>query len=62
MTAPIRLHPDDIEAIAAAVVRQQKLQEETSLDLEYLATLPIEDRQKIHRKNNTRNRAARRNK
>lgn len=41
-----RLHPDDIEAIAAAIVRKQREQENISLDQDYLISLPFDEQQR----------------
>jgi hypothetical protein len=42
----IELGPDTIRAIAAEVVRQMKAAESVSLDIQYLASLPPEERKR----------------
>lgn len=43
------LTSEDIMAIASEVVRQMRMAENTRLDAEYLASLPIEELKKIQR-------------
>jgi len=40
------LTPEDIEAIAAAVVRQMRVEQELRLDAQYEASLPVEEQKK----------------
>jgi hypothetical protein len=43
----LRLHPDDIEAIASAVIRKIGHTEDLRSDAEFLASLPIPDLQNL---------------
>lgn len=54
----IRLHPDDIKALAAEIVRQQQYMAEVQMDVDYGMTLTDEEWNKRKRKKLMRSREA----
>lgn len=45
----IRLHPDDIKALAAEIVRQQQYMAEVQMDVDFMLSLSPEERKQRNR-------------